>query len=197
MLRVSGLAVVSLLIAAAAAAADVADSANLFFIKRSKNTNEVHYDARVENCAWSDPEIDSYWRELEDGPNVYEELLLFEGPAYGFDVNRSSDHEITIRLRAIPERAITARLSRTAGGGCSVSATIEIDGETAQFRSVYVYAEENWIGWPTVHYIDVLGYSEDGQRVFERLPQTDLGREFGSPPDASLWQSGAISLGRR
>ena len=200
MLRLSGLVIVFLLTAAAAPAADLAESENLFFIKRSKNANEVHYDARVEGCAWREPAVDSYWRDLADGPHVYEEIGWWEDGAYGFDVARVGDSqtEITITLKALPEKAITARLSKTDDGGCRVATTIEIGGKPAQFRSVYVFATENFIGWPTVHYVDILGTAEDGQPVFERVARTDLGRKQGAaPPDPSLWQSGITTWGRR
>jgi len=195
--RVSGLALVSLLAAVAAPAADLATSENLFFIKRSKNANEVHYDARVQDCKWSRPEVDSYWRDLADDPNDYEEIKWFERRAYGFDVERSSDSTITIRLKALPKQAITARLSPSVGGGCSVSVTTKIGGKDAELRSVYVYTKERFLGWPTVHYIEILGFSEGGQPVWERLPLTKRGRRMeASRPDDSLWISGAPTWGR-
>jgi hypothetical protein len=206
MLRVLVLVLVSLLAATEVPAADLTSSENLFFIKRNKNTNEVHYDARVEDCAWSRSHsaVDSYWRELEDGQDIYEEIKLWEDPAYGFDVEHSSDAEITIRLKALPEKKITARLSQTKGSRCSVSVTIEIDGKPADLRSVYVYAEETFLTsfglvptGATVHYIYILGYSKDGQPVFERIIRTKQGKKLGSsPPNDSLWKSGAITMGR-
>jgi hypothetical protein len=196
-LSVSVFILVFLLAATAAQTGDLAISENLFFIKRSKNANEVHYDARVENCVWSQPEVDYYWRELKDGPKVYKPILFFEIPAYGFEVERLSKSEIALRLKAFPKRAIKARLSQNEKDECSVSVTMEIHGKIAKLRSVYVYAEENFIGWPTVHYIDILGYSEEGQHVFERIPKTDRGREMlSSSPDDSRWKSGATTWGR-
>lgn len=196
-LRAICLGLVSFLTAAAALAGDLAESENLFFIKRSKNANEVHYDARVENCIWRKPEVDSYWRDLAVGPRAYDEIKFYENDAYGFSVDRLSNTEITIRLRPLPGRAINARLSRTAGGGCRVSTTINIGGETTEFRSVYVYATENAIGFPTVHYIEILG-TREGQPVFERIAKTAEGGKLGaSKPDASHWRSGAPTWGRR
>lgn len=196
-LRTAVFILIALMTTTALPAADRDTSKNLFFIKRSKNANEVHYDARVQNCGWRKPEVDYYWRELEDGPQVYKPILFFEKAAYGFDVDRLSNSEITIRLKAFPERAITARLSQRTGGRCRVSTTIEIRGRTTELCAVYVYAEENFIGWPTVHYIDILGYSEDRQPVFERIPKTYRGREFlSSPPDDTRWKSGAQTWGR-
>ena len=144
--------------------------------------------------------MDYYWRDLQQGPNVTSKIMPWEPPAYGFDVNRSSDSEITIRLKALPNKQITARLSKTVNGGCTVSTAIEIGGKPAELRSVYVNAEEKTIlGIPygaTVHYVDILGYAEGGKPVFERVARTDRGRKPGTAPDPPLWQSGAITLGR-
>jgi hypothetical protein len=193
---------VCLLTAAELPVTTLAASENLFFIKRSKNTNEVHYDARFENCAWSRPEVDSYWRDLQDGPNAVSEIKWYERPAYGFEISRVSDSEITIRINALPEKKITVRLSPTDDGDCRVSSAIEIDGKTARLRSIYVNAEETkFLGLvptgATVHYIDILGYSEDGRPVFERITKTVQREKLDPlPPDASRWQSGAEVMGR-
>lgn len=201
-LIVSGLVLASLFAGAQAPAADLANNENLFFIKRNKNANEVHYDARVENCAWSQPdEVDYYWRDLEEGANVTNEIMFWEPPAYGFKTDRLSDSEITIRLNALPEKEVAARLSKTEDGGCNVSTTIEIRDKLAEISSVYVHAEEKtFLGVPygaTVHYILILGYSQDGQPVFERIIKSDQGAKLSSsPPDESHWQSGAATWGR-
>ncbi len=182
---------------AVAPAAELSDDKNLFFIKRSKNTNEVHYDARVRDCRWRKEAIDSYWRMLAEGPDVYEEIAFYEESAYGFDVERLSNTQIRVRLKALPEREITVRLSRTAGEQCKPEATIELRGQSVELRSVYVFATENAVGWPKVHYINILGYSKDGRPVFERIAKTKRGRKLGaSPPHESQWQSGAKTWGR-
>ena len=117
--------------------------------------------------------------------------------AYGFDIERDSDSAITIRLKALPEQPITARLTPTEGGGCSVSVRTDINGNDVEFRSVYVFAKKNLIGFPTVHYIEILGYSDDGERVWERIPQTRKGRKMDAPrPGDILWESGAPTWGR-
>ena len=189
------------MLTATATSADVINGENLFFIKRSKNANEVHYDARVENCLWSKTEVDYYWRDLEQGLDVTSEIMPWEPPAYGFEVKRLSDSEIAIILNALPDKKITARLSKTEEDGCRVSKTIEISGKSAELRSVYVDArEKKFLGIPygaTVHYIDILGISKDGEFVFERIIRTEEGKKRGtSRPDVSLWSSGAPSMGR-
>jgi len=188
-------ALIGLLAAATASASDDVKSENLFFIKRSKNTNEVHYDAQVENCTWRRPEVAYYWRELEAGPHTYASIQLWEVGAYGFDIDRVSDSEIRLRLKALPDRPIRVVLARTEANGCTVSTTTRINGGNHKLRAVYVYAEENWIGWPTVHYIDILGHA-GSDPVFETVHMPGSRMKRATHPEASLWHSGAPSLGR-
>lgn len=185
------------LLAPAAFAGDaVGDGHNIFFIKRSKNANEVHYDARIQDCRWRKPEVDHYWRELKEGPEVFERMQIWEVSAYGFDVDRSSDTEIRLRLKALPDRPIAVTLGRDAAQACTLAATIQIAGQPARLRSVFVHASENFLGLPTVHYIDILGEA-GGVSVYERVPQTDKGRAMmGDRPNASRWHSGAGRMGR-
>ena len=178
-----------------AADANAAASQRIFFIKRSKNANEVHYDARVSNCAWGQPQVDYYWRDLQKGPNVISEIKPWESPAYGFAVSEASDSEITMVLGAVPTKRIRVRLSRSEGGACRLSNTVDISGQAAELDAVYVYTTENLIGVPKVHYVDVLGHSPQGQRVYERIANVEHIEQF-APPNESLWKSGARSTGR-
>jgi hypothetical protein len=171
-------------------------SANLFFVKRNKNVNEVHYDAKIENCEWLQPEVDYYWRELTAGSKVIEEIKPWEVIAYGFDIERSNKEEIKIRLKAIPKKVITSRLSKN-GSSCDITTTVDIGGKTAKLRSIYVYATENFIGFPSVQYIEILGYLNDGQAVYEQLPQSAQIKNTTLPqPDGSRWKSGVTTWGR-
>ena len=147
----------------------------------------VVYDFLLERCETPREKLDILWDAARELPS-----FLLNIPAR-FEFEQALYEARGEKVLSAKE--ITAQLSKIADGGCSVVSTLEIDGKTAQLRSVYVYAEENFIGWPTVHYIDILGYSEDGQSVFERMPQSDRGRGL-SPPDASLWHSGAKTWGR-
>lgn len=169
---------------------------NLFFIKRSKNANEVHYDARIAGCAWDhESPVDHYWRDLAVGPDVYSPVRFFEGPAYGLKTQRHSDTEVSIRLKALPDRPVEARLERGTDGECRVIPTTEIDGREATLSSVYVYATEGVL-WPRVHYVDILGYNESGEPVYERIARTRKGERMTDPPDPTHWHSGAPQMGR-
>jgi len=179
-----------------ALAGDLALSPNLFFIKRNKNANEVHYDARVQDCKWLRPELESYWRELKEGPDVYVPVKLYEQLAYGYVVDRVSDTEIRISLKALPGRFITARLTPMNDKGCDVAVGIKVNGKPAELSGVYVYATEGLFGrMPIVRFIDILAL-EGGHPVFERV-RTEAGSNTQAPdPDPSRWRSGASRLGR-
>ena len=141
---------------------------NLFFIQRSKNRNEVHYDANIEGCRWSDPPVLSYWRDLEEGPDVLSKIRWWEGPACGFDVERFSDTRIEIRLKALDTRVITAELVPD-GQGCRIDVTTTIGSERAHLRYVYVHTTEGvFLLDVTVDAIDLHGYADDGRPVVER-----------------------------
>jgi hypothetical protein len=154
---------------------------NLFFIQRSKNRNEVHYDANIEDCRFRDTPVEVYWRDLEQGPDVRSGLKFWEGPAYGFDAERVSDTRVEIQLNATPERPITAELTMD-GEACELAVEIEVNGQTALFRQVYVHATEGfWIWDVTVDYVDIHGYDGEGRPVVERIVRSERGRSMGEP----------------
>jgi len=69
------------------ALADPAVYDKLFFIQRSKNANEVHYDAHVTKDGSLDPKnpVEGYWiNKAEDGSR--NPISLIQRIAYGFDV---------------------------------------------------------------------------------------------------------------
>lgn len=176
-------------------AADLSSDPNIFFIKRNKNTNEVHYDARVVDCRWADPAVDGYWRMLEIGPNAYEEIQFYERRAYGFDVRMIDERTIRMTLTPAPESPVTVTLEET-GGGCTAKATVSINGESADLSAIYVHAVPGFLSIPTVAYVDVLG-RWDGQMVYERRIESKKHADLAQvPPDPSLWTSGAAIMGR-
>ena len=176
---------------------------NLFFVKRSKNANEVHYDAVLdaERCVWVAPHVHSYWRNLEEGPEVHSKIQFWEPPAYGFEVDPIDDRAIEIRLRPLEsrkiDRPITARLA-PAGDGCRVTTTIAIDGAQAEFQAAFIKVA---FGWPPYDYFDILGYVNGEMdsacapdRVYERFVR-DLGETFAEEPLPGHWRSGAFDYG--
>lgn len=179
------------------------DTINLFFVKRSKNANEVHYDAVIdaERCVWAAPHVHSYWRNLEEGLDDYSKIQFWEPPAYGFEVAPIDDRAIEIRLRPLEsaeiDRPITARLALT-DGGCVATTTIAIDGAEAVFQAAFIKVA---FGWPPYDYFDILGYvkGEKGpgcarDRVYERFVR-DVGEAFAEKPLPDHWHSGAFDHG--
>ena len=189
----------------AATAAELSPGVNLFFVKRSLNDNEVHYDAVVDtrDCGWKHPYVDSYWRDLKKGDHVYNEILpLLEPRVYGFSVSDPVDETIEIRLRPLEsakiDRPIKARLAPTETG-CRVTTTIAIDGAQAEFQSAYI--EVSGFLNLSYDYFDILGFRQgkkgsplDADRVYERFKKHEDENFPGKPP-ASRWQSGVVERG--
>ncbi len=187
-----------------ASAAGLVPGVNLFFIKRSLNANEVHYDAVVdtEDCSWVAPYVESYWRELQTGPKEYSQIQFWEARAYGIEVDRISDRVIEIRLRPLVsanvDRPVTARLTPT-DAGCSVTTTVTINGAEAEFQAAYIKVADSWL--PGFDYFDILGYvkgkkgsGDENDRVYERFVKKQ-GAVFGDAPRPVFWQSGVIERG--
>lgn len=156
------------------------DDDNVFYITRSKNRNEVHYDGNItDDCRWRDPPVRVYWRNHEEGPDARGELGWWEIPAYGFDARAVNQTQVVMRLQALPELLIAVRLH---GGSrpCRIVATVENEdhGEVmTDLRSVYVYSTETFWFFPTVHYIDLLGCDSAGRPVSRRIRRTEVGQE--------------------
>jgi hypothetical protein len=202
--RVTSFGLVMVMLTTAATAADLDPGVNLFFVKRSNNINEVHYDAVVDRdlCIWKDPYVDYYWRDLAEGDLVYNRIMPWEPPAYGFDVVSRSDTEIEIRLRPFEsadiDRPITARLSMTETG-CHISTTITICGTVAEFQSAYIKVS-GFLNW-SYAYFDILGYKTgkrgsklEADRLAERFEKNDKLR-CQDRVKATHWQSGVVEKG--
>ena len=195
---------VMVIVATAATAGDLDPGVNLFFVKRSKNINEVHYDAVVDRdrCVWEKPYVDYYWRDLKEGDLVYNKVMFWEPPAYGFEVTPMSDTAIEIVLRPFKSakinRPITARLSKTETG-CSISTTIAICDTVGEFQSAYIKVAGLFD--LTYAYFDILGYQKDkrgsklgSDRLSERFEKNDK-LHCTDKVAATHWQSGVVEKG--
>jgi hypothetical protein len=125
----------------------------LFFIQRSKNANEVHYDARVTKDGTLDPKdpVEGYWlNKAEDGSR--NGISLIQRIAYGFDVSPvASNGTHTMKLKAFPDRPLT--LIRVNGRW---RAQVAISGKQAYMTKLYVATDESGV-MPKVLYVDVFG----------------------------------------
>jgi hypothetical protein len=134
----------------------------LFFIAKSENRNQVHYDVHLDReCApVGAAPVFAYWRMLEHGPRAIEPLLPRELGAYGFGQQRviARDHQggrVSITLAALASRPIVveshhvprmeshASTDETADSSCASSAYTAIAGVDATLTSVFVQ-----LRWP-------------------------------------------------
>jgi hypothetical protein len=136
----------------------------LFFIQRSKNANEVHYDARVLGDGTLDPKtpVDGYWwNKAEDGSR--NGISLIQRIAYGFDCDPASGGTWTMKLKALPDRPLT--LMRVDG---KWRARTTISGQQAYLEHLYVKTDESGL-IPKVVYVDIFGDDGAGKTIQEHL----------------------------
>ena len=140
-----------------AAQADDVTFNKLFFIQRSKNANEVHYDARVQKDGGLDPKepMVGYWiNKAED--NSRKPISLVQKIAYGYDCDANGDGTWSLKLKAFKERPMTIR---KANGRYRVQTTIA--GKAAYMNRLYVATDESGV-MPKVLYVDVFGEEVNG-----------------------------------
>jgi hypothetical protein len=124
----------------------------LFFIQRSKNANEVHYDARVTKEGTLDPKnpVEGYWlNKAEDGSRS--PITLIQRIAYGYDVDEVKNGTHRMKLKAFPDRPLT--LIRVNGRW---RAQVTIAGKQAYMTKLYVKTDESGV-MPKVLYVDIFG----------------------------------------
>jgi hypothetical protein len=134
------------------ALADPASYDKLFFIQRSKNANEVHYDARVNADGTLDskePVIGYWWNKAEDGSR--KNISLIQRIAYGYDVDPGPNGTWNMKLKAFPDRPLT--LLRVNGHW---RAQVMIGGKQSYMTKLYVATDESGV-FPKVLYVDVFG----------------------------------------
>jgi hypothetical protein len=145
----------------------------LFFIQRSKNANEVHYQLRVDDrCRIaSDTPVSALWHLLEQRPAKTTALSVFDQMAYGVEQQRVATTEVSFSLKALPQKRITARVTAPSQPEtCAAIAQTELQGHGAVLERIYVQTEEGGFK-PKVIYVDVFGKSLDASAtpVYERL----------------------------
>jgi hypothetical protein len=134
------------------ALADPAVYDKLFFIQRSKNANEVHYDARVNGDGTLDgkePVVGYWWNKAEDGSR--KSISLIQRIAYGYDVDPGPNGTWVMKLKALSDRPLT--LLRVNGHW---RAQVPIGGKPSYMNRIYVATDESGV-FPKVLYVDVFG----------------------------------------
>src|SRR5262249_38306552 len=136
-----------------------------FFIQRSKNKNEIHYDARLTANGGLDPKdpVDAYWLRLaSDGSRG--PITLFQKVAYGYDVEPTKDGTYKMRLTALKKRPL---LLVHVNGKWRAQAVI--GSKQAYLHHLYVATDESGL-IPSVRYIDVFGEEvATGKAIQERI----------------------------
>lgn len=148
------------------ASADDVTYAKLFFIQRSKNANEVHYDARVGKGGQLDEDepVVGYWINKAEGGGR-SSLTFLQKAAYGYDVTPSGDGTYALNLEAFDDRPMTIR--RDAKGAWRVA--MKVSGKDAYLQRLYVATDESGLV-PSVLYVDVFAEAvADGKPLQERL----------------------------
>lgn len=138
----------------------------LFFIQRSKNANEVHYDARVQRDGALDPKepMVGYWlNKAEDGSRS--SITMMQKIAYGYSVEKTPKGAWALKLKAFKERDMW--IVKANNGKWRVLTTIS--GKQAYMSRLYVATDESGV-IPKVLYVDVFGEeTANGKAVKEHI----------------------------
>lgn len=141
------------------AVADDVTYDKLFFIQRSKNANEVHYDARVTKSGVLDEKepMVGYWiNKAEDGSRSG--ISAIQKIAYGYDCEKTQDGQSwTLKLKAFKERPMW--IMKAPNGKWRVRTTIA--GKDSFMTKLYVATDESGV-MPKVLYVDVFGEEING-----------------------------------
>jgi len=138
----------------------------LFWIDRSKNKNQVHYDARVGKDGQLDPKepVVAYWILIPGGKR--ESLGWVERKkAYGFSITRDKSGQFW-RMKLVPAEDRPIKVYVKDG---KARAEMIIGGRAAYLTKLYIDSTEGVV-LPTVNYVDLFGTDvANGAPVRERI----------------------------
>ena len=144
------------------AVADDVTYDKLFFIQRSKNANEVHYDARVTKNGTldrKDPMVGYWINKAEDGSRS--SITLMQKIAYGYDIEQTKDGQNwQLKLKAFKERQMW--VMKAPNGKWRVRTMI--GGKDSFMTKLYVKTDESGV-MPKVLYVDVFGEEINGGKA--------------------------------
>mmetsp|Transcript_16783 Transcript_16783/g.33477 ORF Transcript_16783/g.33477 Transcript_16783/m.33477 type:complete len:162 (-) Transcript_16783:26-511(-) len=140
-----------------------------FVISRSKNSNVVCYCVnRTEDGAIDEANpLNIFWIMYENEGNPREGLNLIErNTAYGASATAVGDGRFEAHVASINDRVVVFFI----GEDNDVWATTTINGvENMRLLRVFVNATSNWVGLPTVNYVEIFGVNpETGEAVYEK-----------------------------
>ena len=163
--------VVTFYFAAIAAREADAQSAHLLFIlERSKNVNQVCYEARITPNGLLDPvdPVHVYWINWVKDPTgkTREELSLIEkNIVYGCKFENDVEGEyISLTIVSYPDRAFTISMKNEK----AVAKTV-IDGTDSYLDKIYIDYRETRM-FPKVNYIELFGRAvKTGEPRYEKI----------------------------
>jgi hypothetical protein len=146
------------------------DIPTLFVIGKSDDRNEVQYGIHLDKeCVpiGSEP-VYAYWRQLERGPNITEDLNMLDRTVYGIKeqkvLKRSPEEsKVLMTLKATPERAV-AVFTRRRDDKCVAESIAFINNAPARLERVFVHVA----GFLKVDWIEIRGLA-NGKPVVERV----------------------------
>lgn len=143
----------------------------LFYIGKNTNRNQVHYEAILtKDCRFAETEpIHAYWQRLEKESDAVRELKWAEEKfAYGVKVIRKSDHHLIFIIAADDSRPVIVE-TRIGASGCEVAARTQILNAWVKPGHAFVELKERRALYPKVFHVDLIGESDDGNAVCERV----------------------------
>ncbi|MGK7948282.1 MAG: DUF4833 domain-containing protein [Xenococcaceae cyanobacterium] len=115
---------------------------SVFYISKSENRNQVHYNVNVNSsdCSpISSNPVNALWHMLEEGENKTEQLIDREQPFYGIGSQEVSGNKVTFFIRALEKKDKPIELITSGSNGrCEAKAYTQINGKMRQLSSVYV-----------------------------------------------------------
>lgn len=156
-------------------------------IKRSKNDNRVMYMANITKDGKIDVAnpVTAFWLKIE--PSYIEkhrksgkkddrtELTFMENNmAYGITVvpHNAEKTEFKITFVAMKDRPAILKIDPSDGLPKCFGQVADDKGKLmdAILKSMYVQTKENWVGLPTVNYVDLIGIRiSDGKKMSQRI----------------------------
>ena len=155
-----------LVLLAVPAAAQIKTSP-LFIIERDKNTNVVHYDARLTADGKLDPSepVIAYWAERAEGSPREELSWIQKKMAYGFTIKPDpSVNGFRMALVVAPEKQIIVKKEKD-----TVHAEGVINGRPAGLEKLHIHATDGLTG-PKVEYLELYGKDlETGKKRYQKI----------------------------
>ena len=144
---------------------------HLFHIGHDESPNVVQYDLVVDDqCRplGASP-VKVYWRFPKKG-NKTRPLKRLERRAYAVEGLVTERDGVRFHLAGRPEQSAHARALLSKKGKCKAEAWTEVSGRQAKLDKAWINTgERNWLGIPSVLFVDVFARGASGERVFERL----------------------------